>query len=278
MKLSMKSICNSSLRRSGFRGQFDKFRLVQPALILCGTLSLCVLSTSAQTISEARDVFQELSKVQILISEEKYGWVQEKESIQELISITETEIETLDEKITSLEESSSQSDKLKSDLSKQIDEIKTNAVVFKNATPDFEIKIKAILPRLPKILMQEIAPLVQRLPTDPAKSKLPASQRLQTIVGIMTQIEKFNSAPTLNSEIQELPGGASAEVKTLYLGLGIAFFTDANQEYSGYGVPSSEGWQWTKVDGDAATRISQAIAIYENTREPAFVSLPVQIK
>ena len=274
----MKSIRSISSGRFYIGIQSKRRKAIRPALMLGTALTLIVHTASAQTISEARDVFQELSKVQILISEEKYGWVQEKESIQELISITETEIETLDEKITSLEESSSQSDKLKSDLSTQIDEIKANAVVFKNATPDFEIKIKAILPRLPKILMQEIAPLVQRLPSDPAKSKLPASQRLQTIVGIMTQIEKFNSAPTLNSEIQELPGGASAEVKTLYLGLGIAFFTDANQEYSGYGVPSSEGWQWTKVDGDAATRISRAIAIYENTREPAFVSLPVQIK
>lgn len=246
-------------------------------MILIGAC-LYTFSLQAQTISEARDVFQELSKVQILISEEKYGWIQEKDSIEELISITETEIETLDQKIATLEESASQSDKIKSDLSAQIEAVKSNALVFKAAVPAFETKIKSIIPRLPDTLKQEIAPLIQRLPKDPAASKLPASQRLQTIVGIMTQIEKFNSAPTLNSEIQELPGGASAEVKTLYLGLGIAYFTDANQEYSGYGLPSSEGWEWTKVEGEGALRIAQAIAIYENTREPAFVSLPVQIK
>ena len=68
------------------------------------------------------------------------------------------------------------------------------------------------------------------------------------------------------------------EVKTLYLGLGQAFFVDKKGQYAGVGKPSPEGWQW-ESNNDLASSISSAIAIYEGIKPPDnFIELPIVIE
>jgi hypothetical protein len=96
-------------------------------------------------------------------------------------------------------------------------------------------------------------------------------------VGLINEVDKFNAAVTVVSQVQKNPAGAEVQVETVYLGLAQAFFVDKAGEYAGVGVPGPDGWQWTPKP-ELAGRIQKSIAMYKNAAPAAFVSLPVTIR
>jgi hypothetical protein len=65
-------------------------------------------------------------------------------------------------------------------------------------------------------------------------------------------------------------------VKTVYVGLGQAFYVSASGE-AGVGRPGPEGWQWRPAN-ELARNIGTMIQILQNKAKPVFVSLPVEIR
>ncbi|MCD8533827.1 MAG: DUF3450 domain-containing protein [Verrucomicrobia bacterium] len=246
-------------------------------------IALCSASVSSghrgntQSMPEVRDLFKQLTLTQTLVSQEKNEWAQEKASIQDLLAITKEESSLLEEKIKALEQNVTTSDEEREKVLKQIEDAKKASETVNQVVAKFEASARDLVKYIPDILMSELKPLIMRLPKDNTPTQSTISQRMQTVIALMSQLEKFNGALTLNSEVKELGEGLSVEVKTLYLGLGIAYFTDASSQYSGYGKPGPDGWTWSRLDGPAAQKIATAIAIYESTMDPAFVKLPIQI-
>jgi hypothetical protein len=119
--------------------------------------------------------------------------------------------------------------------------------------------------------------LLKRIPSDSAAAKAGPVERMQNVVGILSEVDKFNGAISVVSEIRRNPAGAEVQVETLYIGLGHAFFVDKTGDYAGVGVPAADGWQWTPRS-ELAGRIQKTIAIYNNSLPAAFVSLPVAIQ
>jgi hypothetical protein len=139
-----------------------------------------------------------------------------------------------------------------------------------------ETDLKALGQRLPEPLVAELKPLFARLPDNPANTRLSYSQRLQTAIGLMAQIDKFNSDLKFVSAVQDV-GGESLEVQTLYFGLGAALFSDSAGKYSGFGRPAAEGWKWERATGPDALAITQTVEVYLSRRSPAFISVPLAI-
>jgi hypothetical protein len=104
------------------------------------------------------------------------------------------------------------------------------------------------------------------------------AERMQTVIGILSMVQKFNNQITVTNEIKNLNNGTQGEVKTLYLGLGSAYYVSTSGEESGYGYPSKLGWVWKSKDS-LASEISESIKIAENLQQEArFISLPVNIQ
>lgn len=232
---------------------------------------------TAQSMNEARSLYRELATTQSLISEEENEWAREKSSIQDLLEITRQESALLNDKIKALNENVTTTDEDREKLLTRISEARAASESFTGIIAGLEESARGLLPMIPEILKSELQPLIMRLPKDSSKTNQSISQRMQTVIALLTQMGKFNTSLTLNSEVKDLGEGNSVEVKTLYLGLGMAIFTDPSGKYSGYGKPSPEGWSWNTVEGPAADRIIQALAVYESTTDPTFVSLPVDI-
>ena len=67
-----------------------------------------------------------------------------------------------------------------------------------------EVQIKRVVKILPTPLVEKIKPLIRRLPEDSAHTKLSLGERVQNIVGILSQADKFNATITQTSESREL--------------------------------------------------------------------------
>ena len=78
------------------------------------------------------------------------------------------------------------------------------------------------------------------------------------------------------SEVRKLPDGSSAEVATMYVGLGQAYYVKPNAPVAGVGRPGPEGWVWTAAN-EVAERVASAIAVFRNEKPAAYVPLPVKV-
>jgi hypothetical protein len=135
---------------------------------------------------------------------------------------------------------------------------------------------EAIVTTLPTPLVNRIKPLIRRLPDDPANTKLSLGERVQNIVGILSQADKFNTTITQTSESRELDSGTVVEVRTLYWGLAMAYYVDAAGEYAGIGFLGKDGWEWPQIDG-AGPQIKKRLDAYEGSEEIQFVEVPARI-
>ena len=140
-----------------------------------------------------------------------------------------------------------------------------------------ESQLKRALKKLPEPLIEKIKPLIRRLPEDPSDTDLSLGERVQNIVGILSQADKFNTTITQTNESRKIEGGKTVEVRTLYWGLAMAYYVDASGQYAGIGVPGPDGWEWPRVDA-AGAEIKQLIDVYEGSEDISFVNVPAYIK
>ena len=136
--------------------------------------------------------------------------------------------------------------------------------------------MKRIVKTLPEPLVEKIKPLSRRLPEDSTNTDLSLGERVQNIVGILSQADKFNTTITQTSEAREIDGGKVVEVRTLYWGLAMAYYVDGSGEYAGIGVPTADGWEWPRIES-AGAEIKQLIDVYEGSEDISFVDVPARI-
>lgn len=239
-------------------------------------LSLLPAGLTGQSIAEARDIYKEYITIRKLIGEERSTWEAQKVTLRDMKDVIQAEIDQTRETIAALEESASTADRRRRELQEGLEEAKAASLAFNREIARYETRIKKLITQLPNPLQDEVAPLVGRLPDDPDNSRLAYSQRIQTVVGLLTQIDKFNSDLRSISEVQSLADG-SQEVQTLYFGLAGALFTNAAGTHAGFGRPGESGWAWTTVSGEAAEAILRAVDVYASRRAPAFVSVPLAL-
>lgn len=244
----------------------------------CAWGALAATVSAAEDLDRARTAYAEWARVKSQTSAERSEWRREQALLTDTLAAAQAELAALDERIGELHGQSTEADKRRAELTAEIAETKTTAGSLASRVAEAETALQALLPVLPPPLLAELQPVLQRLPADPAATTLPLGQRVQTIAVALGQIEKFNSNYAIVSEIRDLGAGRSVEVKTLYLGLAAAFYADAAGTAAGHGAAGASGWDWKPADAETAARIALAIAIHENTKPPAFVSLPVEIR
>lgn len=275
---------NSKYKQQGpMKSKLLTFRKLMPLLALT-----CALAPGMETnlaagytakLNETRGSFQEWVRIQVLISEESEKWKQEKSALEDMIVVAQAEKKSLDERIEELRDTIASGDQRRNELNDQIEVARERAALFRVKLAEQEKTLTYKVQFLPPPLKRDLRQLTRRLPEDPENTQMALSQRMQTVVGIITQLERFQDTLNLESEIREIDSGETVEVKTLYLGLAQAIFADASGRHAGIGVPAQGEWQWQVItDSSAVSNIRNAIAMHENEMEPAFVSLPFELK
>lgn len=244
--------------------------------IALATASLTAANAAGKDLQGTRDVLDQWVETKQMISKENTDWTVEQSILADTLTLLRNELDRINNAIEELEGTTNAADADRAKLTEEKDALTAGSAVVENQIGALETQMKRIVATLPKPLIEKIKPLMRRLPEDPANTKLSLGERVQNIVGILSQADKFNTTITLTSDTREVQPGKVVQVSTIYWGLAIAYFTDDSGNFAGIGTPGSNGWQWSQVDG-SGTQIKQLLEIYEGTADIQFVDAPARV-
>lgn len=242
--------------------------------LLAATCSWAQPAPSTNADSDRETVGKWIA-TQRLIHQERKDWQQQKEILQSRIDLIRREISELETKLEEARRTAGEADGRKAEAQAAKRLLADESAFLARVLEEAETAVRGIQRLLPPPVQEKIQPLFQRVPDDPKSTRISVAERLQNVLGIMNEVNKANGEISLASEVRTLSDGRPAEVKTVYLGLGQAYYLSTKGE-AGVGRPSPEGWVWTQVDALAPT-ILQVVEILEGKAQPKFVSLPVKI-
>lgn len=231
---------------------------------------------ASDSVRSARDALSQWVETQQIISKERKDWQQGKEVLEERIALLESEIQGVESKISEFSSTVDEVDSQRRELVAERQSLELASTELRGSIDVLEKKTRELVPALPEVLRSRLEPLIRRIP-EGSETQLTLSQRFQSVIGILNEVNKFNRDITITSELRELKSGKTAEVETLYIGLGTAYYVTADASFAGIGRPTSSGWEWSDASA-LAPDISRTIKIFKNEDIPAYVPLPVNIQ
>ena len=226
---------------------------------------------------QTRSTLQTWVETRQLVSKAKSDWQADKEMIQQTIQVFERELKGVSEQMAKVSTNSVQVDKERAEAEALQKASKESLERTRQFVAGFESEITKAVPRLPVPLQDILKPLLNRLPTDAANTKMTVAERVQVAIGILNEFDKFNNSVAIFSEKRKNEKGEELSVETVYVGLGAAYFVSDAGDFSGMGTAGPNGWEWTIKPG-LGDSVREIIRIYKNERPARFVPLPVVIK
>jgi len=252
---------------------FFNWRIGLLAAVLAGPGTM----VAGSPLDEAVNILGQWVETERLISRSQAEWETNRASMQNLIEVYQQEIEALDALITDAEEDTSAAERRRAELLQQdggIREVETRVVA---GLIEAEKQLKDLHQHLPPPLQDELRPLFNMLPADPAASRVAIAQRVQPIVAILTQIQRFNQVVTLVEDFREFEAGRTVQTESVWFGLGAAYYVDSADQHAGFAVLGDGGWSW-QDDPSLVPLVREFINIYRGTKQASYVKLPVTVK
>jgi hypothetical protein len=241
--------------------------------------ALCGFAQSAAGTGEPdlRDTLSKWVETKRLISQEQQEWRVGRELLTERQVLVQREIDSLRERTAQARHDGTEADKKAAELKEQNAELLAATAGLGPTLAELEVRVKALLSRSPAPIVERVKPLSQRIPANPANTKLTLSERFQNIIGILNEMNKFSREITVVSEVRKLPDASSAEVSVMYLGLAQAYYCNVKSGLAGIGRPAPDGWRW-EARNDCAQAIADALAVYRNERPADYIPLPLEVE
>jgi hypothetical protein len=239
-------------------------------------LAVAVAARAETQLNEARTTLEKWVETRQMTSKARADWQADKETLEQTVALFGRELKSVEEQMGKVSTNNVQVDKERVEaeaLKKSVGESLARAREF---AAEMEPKLVRLVPQLPLPLQEILKPLLNKLPTD-ANTKMGAAERIQVIVGILGEMDKFNNAVSLFSEKRKNPQGEEVAVETVYVGLGAAYFVNDAGSFAGVGTPGVNGWQWT-TKAEIAAAVRDVIHIYRNEHPARFVALPVTVR
>ena len=227
---------------------------------------------------EARAHIEKWVQTRQLIAKRSADWRVEQENIGQSIGLLQREINLLKGEIDKSEQVDTEADAEKKRITLNLEDLKKANKVVDAALWGMERQALALMARFPNPLKDRISNVRSRIPLEKEDLRgRSAAERMQNVVAMLNEADRFNSAITLAIEVRKDTGGKDRQVQVLYLGLGQAYYADQGGTFAGAGVAGTEGWDWT-VNAELGPTIRKVIDIYENERSAEFVPVPVNIQ
>lgn len=247
-------------------------------LLICGGgAGLAAAPAAESSLALTRDALSQWTQTRQLISQTRVSWESDRETLRQTKALYERELQGIREQFSRVSTNHTVADREREQVEAEFKQQASAMEAAKTLAAELEAGIRKTLPLLPATLLVTLKPFVDRMPSDASNSKANVTERLQSVVAVLNEIDKFNNAVTVVPEKRSNAKGESVSVDTLYLGLGSAWFVDASGEFAGTGVPSASGWVW-KENSAIAPSVRDAVAIYRSQKPAAFVALPATIQ
>ena len=248
------------------------------ALLIGTIVPASLLAQDSSSVEETRTLVSKWVEARKLIASEQADWTEEKAVLQQLIARYEAELSDVDAQIEEATSSAEKAQKEREALLAENDDLIEAADTMKTLVVDLEKRLKTVIQLFPEpLVVDTLDRLIKQMPEDPEDTRASLSARLQLIVAILQESQKFNSGIIVASEIRTNEAGEEVQVETLYLGLSQAFFVDQSRDFAGVGVPTEDGWEWT-VNPEMGSAIGRVISQYNEVTPASFTGLPVEVR
>ena len=254
-------------------------------MLAAGSLSLSSAATSAgqaqdggaaTTLDETRLTLNKWIETQQIISKERNDWQQGKEILLGRLELVRKEVTALEQKIEAAGTSLAEAERKRAELQIENDALGATGARLTEAVTAMEARVKQLHAAMPQPVRERIDPLYQRIPEDPAATRVSAAERFQNVLGILNELNKANNEITVSYDVRTLADGKPGEVRAVYAGLAQAWYVSAGGE-AGIGRPVAEGWQWEPSNA-IAPQVLETLDILQGKGSPEFVGLPVKIQ
>ena len=249
-------------------------------IVLLGAVAAALSQDDAEgrpDIEATRATLAKWLEIQQIISKEKRDWQTGRDVLDQRIALMKSEIKTIEERLAETRTGLGEANEARREIVEEEVALKAAASSLDARIVPLEQKAMRLIKMLPDPIRERVSLLSQRIPKDPATTKLSLGERYQNVVGVLNEVNKFNQDITVTSELRELADGSTAEVQAMYVGLGQAFYVTQSGERAGVGVPSPDGWVWQERN-EIAADVKLALAVLQNEAVPGYVPLPVTIR
>lgn len=248
------------------------------AAALCSTAWFPAAGAEPENkLSATRGALEKWVETRQLVSKTRSDWQTDKETIDQTIALFDRELKAVEEQMVKVTTNSNQADKERAQTEAAIKAANDSLEPTQKFAADFEAQLLKLVPQLPQPLQDILKPLLAKLPADPANTKMKPTERIQVLVSVLNEVDKFNNAVTIFSEKRKNPDGTEVAVQTVYVGLGAAYFVNDAGDFAGMGTPGASGWEWS-VKPEIASSVREVIHIYRNEKPAHFVALPAVIR
>jgi septal ring factor EnvC (AmiA/AmiB activator) len=246
-------------------------------LLLLTVLTLATPAFADDALTATRSTLEKWVETRQLISQTRADWQTDKETLEQTVALYERELQSIDEQLSKVATNNTQVAKEMAEA-EALKKSSTEAIErSRQFAAEFEGKLKRLVPQLPSPLQDIVKKDMARMPADPANTKMLAAERVQACVGVLNEVDKFNSAVNLFSEKRQNARGEEVAVETVYVGLGAAYFVNEAGDFAGTGTPGANGWEWT-ARPEIAPAVRNVIKVYRSEHAPMFVKLPAAIR
>ena len=229
-------------------------------------------------VDETRTTLAKWVETRQMIARLKSDWEQDRETLNSTIALFESQKERLDASLAKIGTDSEQVRKETTENQALLKQYETALEKVEEQIVGYEKRLKAAVPNFPPPLMarEQVSKVLSLVPENSDDTEVQLISRVQNLILILKAVQEFNGDLHLENEMRKR-GDKEVQVRTLYLGLGQAWFVDANGTFAGTGGPTAEGWAW-KEDPSIAPQVLQAIGIYEKSHPAVYVALPAEVK
>lgn len=235
------------------------------------------LAPAQSKLAEARSTLEKWVETRQLISRTRADWQADEATLRSTVELFERELQSVESQLAGLSTNTIQVARERAEAETSLGASHLSLERARQLAAEFEGRVRSLVPRLPQPLQEVLRPLLARLPADPTATKMAQTERVQVLVGVLNELDKFNNAVSIFSESRRNEKGEEVAVETVYVGLGAAYFVNEANDFAGMGAPGDHGWEWT-VKSELAPAVREVIRIYRNERTARFVGLPAVIR
>ena len=255
-------------------------------LVLTSTIGFVCLAAARQdsgkgkasgsSLEETRLMMGKWIETQQIISKERKEWQQGRDILLGRLELIKQEVAALQEKIAQADSGVAEVARKREELLAQKSQVSALGGHLTTAVSGMETELRRMLASIPEPTGARVQLLFQRMPEDPASTSVTVAERFQNVLGILNELNKANTEINVCYEVRQLADGKPAEVRSIYVGLGQAYYVSARGE-AGIGRPTPAGWQW-EPSQTIAPQVVKALEIVQGKQTPAFVPLPVKVQ
>jgi nicotinamide mononucleotide adenylyltransferase len=215
------------------------------------------------------------------IQQEENEWTRDQEVLTNYREGLEKEIADLKEKIADAKTRKEGADSESLKQTEERDRYASANDELAKLVRTLEEIMAAKLPLIPAPLRaepkvsQSIEDLERDLKLTGDKLNEGVSKRLQNLINLTSEIEKFQQTVVLRQELRTDGEGREFNMEVIYFGLSTAYAVNEDGSLALVGKPNAkDGWKFVERK-DLAVAIRDLIASTKGDRDPSFISLPI---